>query len=69
MQPAQFFVQINQPGRYPGKPALALIGGIGNFNGVGDCCEERLKALLGLALFGLSIEFLFRVNNLLFWFT
>ena len=68
MQPAQFFVHINQPGRHARKTAFALIGGIGDFDRIRDGGQKRLKALLSLALLGQSIELLFGFNDLLFRF-
>ena len=68
MQTTQFVVQINQVRGDARQPAVALIRGVGDVDGISDGLEEGLKSALGRALFGQFVQGLFGLNDLFFRF-
>ena len=64
MQPAELFIHVDQTGRNARKPAVPLIGGIGDVHRIGHRLEKGLKAAFNLTLFGQLVEFLLRLDNL-----
>ena len=66
MQAAEFLVHVGQAGGEARQAAIALIGGVGDVDGIGDGAQERLEAGFGLALLAELVERLFGLDDLLF---
>ena len=64
VQPAKFLVHVDQASGDTRQAAIALIGGVGDVDRVGDGLEEALEAAFCLALFGQFIEVLFGLHDL-----
>ena len=64
MQAAQLLVQVDQPGRDPGQPPVALIGGVGHIHRIRYRLEKALKSALRDTLFAQFVQPLFRLDDL-----
>ena len=64
MQAAQLLVQIDKAGGDARQAAVALIGGVGHVDGIGDGLEKALKSALGDALFAQFVKPLFGLDDL-----